>query len=225
MTKTGHFSRQLFQFLKALRRNNNREWFQENKALYESLVRDPLLRFIAELSPGLLGISRHLLADPRPAGGSMFRIYRDVRFSNDKSPYKTHAAAQFRHRRASRDVHAPGFYLHLEPGQCFGGAGLWRPDSQTLLRVRTAIASQSAEWRAVRRAGLELEGESLTRPPKGFDPSHPFIEDLRRKDFIAGVSFTEHQVCASNFLSRYLDACHRMSPLMKFLTQAVDLPW
>jgi len=106
----------------------------------------------------------------------MFRIYRDVRFAADKSPYKTHAAAQFRHR-AAKDVHAPGFYLHLEPGGCFVGVGIWHPDGPTLAAIRTALVADPPGWtgaigdRAFKRA-FTLGGDALKRPPQGFDPGH-----------------------------------------------------
>ena len=104
----------LFDFLRALRANNERPWFEANKARYREEVRDPMLDFIAAFAGPLAEISPHFRADPRPNGGSLFRIYRDTRFSKDKTPYKTNVGAHFRHA-AGRDAHAPGFYLHLEP--------------------------------------------------------------------------------------------------------------
>ena len=121
-----YFQEGLFTFLKELRANNDREWFAANRERYETQVREPFVRFISDFEPILHQISPHFRADPRPSGGSLFRIYRDTRFSKDKSPYKTAAAAHFPHERG-RDVHAPGYYLHLEPGSVFAGAGLWRP--------------------------------------------------------------------------------------------------
>ena len=98
--------------------------------------------------PHLKKISPHFIADPRPVGGSIFRIYRDIRFSKDKQPYKTHAAAQFRHE-AGKDVHAPGFYLHLAVGEVFAGFGIWRPDSSSLLKIRKAIINHPDQWKKV----------------------------------------------------------------------------
>ena len=114
MKRNSHFKRELFHFLEDLNSNNRREWFEDNRARYEREVREPVIAFIMDFAPRLKQISSRFIADPRPIGGSMFRIYRDVRFSPDKRPYKTHAAARFPHVM-SRDVHAPGFYLHLEP--------------------------------------------------------------------------------------------------------------
>ena len=116
-----HLTSDLFEFLLDLRANNDREWFAENKRRYEQHVKEPLLAFIEDLEPHLHSVSEHFVADTRANGGSMFRIYRDVRFSKDKSPYKTQAAVQFRHE-AGKSVHAPGFYLHLEPDQVFADA-------------------------------------------------------------------------------------------------------
>jgi uncharacterized protein (TIGR02453 family) len=157
----------------------------------------------------------------------MFRIYRDVRFSKDKSPYKTHAAAQFRHREA-RDVHAPGFYLHLEPGSVFVGIGLWHPAGPTLAGVRNAIVDRSAEWQKVitnRKftSHFTLGGESLKRPPRGFDPDHPQIEHLKRKDFIASQTLTMKAALSPDFMKTFTDSCKAATPFMRFLTQAVGL--
>lgn len=220
-----HFAPELFRFLRELKRNNNREWFLANKGRFEAHVRDPFVRFIADFGLLLHSISARFVADARPTGGSLFRIYRDVRFSQDKSPYKTHAAAHFRHRDSGKGVHAPGFYLHLEPDGCFAGAGLWHPDAPTLNRVRSAIVANPAAWQRMRRRGIVVEGDVLARPPRGYDPDHPLIEDLKRKDFITSVSFSERQVCGPNFLLDFASACRRMSPLVEFLTEAVGLRW
>ena len=126
--------RELFGFLRELAENNDREWFQANRDRYREQVQEPLVAFIAAFSEPLSELAPRFVADPRPSGGSMFRIHRDVRFSKDKRPYKTHASAQFRHRRG-RDVHAPGFYLHLEPGNVFAGAGMWRPSRAGAARL------------------------------------------------------------------------------------------
>jgi uncharacterized protein (TIGR02453 family) len=224
-----HFQPELFRFLKDLKRNNRREWFVKNKTRYEEEVRDPFLSFIADFGPRLESISRRMVADPRPMGGSLFRIYRDTRFSPDKSPYKTAAGAHFRHE-TSKDVHAPGFYLHLEPGMVFGGCGIWRPDAPTQKKIRDAIVKDPARWkRAVTgtsfRRVWKLDGETLSRQPRGYDPDHPLIEDLKRKDFTAGTPFTEKAVASPDFLARFSNACQASSPFMEFLCRALGLPW
>ena len=212
-------SAELFEFLRELRKNNNREWFLANKGYYESVVRDPLLRFIAEVGPRLRTISRHF------RDGSMFRIYRDIRFSRDKSPYKTHAAAHFPHAASNRDVHAPGFYLHLEPRHCFAAAGLWHPDATTLGKVRERIARRPGAWQAVLRRRLRIEGDRLSRPPRGYDPTHAHIDALKLKDFITRVAFSDAAARSTRFATVFVRACTTMSPLMEFLTKALRLAW
>ena len=217
----------LFQFFLELRAHNDRAWFAENKARYESDVRDPLIEFITAFQPRLAKISESFVADPRSNGGSMFRIHRDVRFSKDKSPYKTHAALQFRHVRG-KDVHAPGFYLHLEPGNVFMGAGLWRPDRAALLAIRETIIESPSKWKKAVggkafAASFELSGESLKRPPKGIDPEHPLIEDLKRKDFICVHNFAAKDALKPDFMTRFAQKCRTTSPLVRFLTEAIGL--
>jgi len=226
---TPHFRPALFMFLKELGENNRKEWFTDNKDRYESDVKEPLLAFITDFAPKLLAISPRFVASAKPVGGSLFRIYRDTRFSNDKSPYKTMAAAHFRHERA-KDVHAPGFYLHLEPGSIFMGAGIWHPDGKALGGIRKAIDEDSAGWKRVVgakafKSALVREGESLMRPPRGFDPDHPLVEDLKRKDHVAVSRFTQKQVCSADFLNQYAKTCRSASPYMEFLTKAVGLEY
>jgi uncharacterized protein (TIGR02453 family) len=229
MPEAAHFTPALFEFLAELGLNNERGWFQSNKGRYEADVREPLLNFVDDFGERLAKISAHYVADPRRAGGSMFRIHRDVRFSRDKAPYKTNAGAHFRHK-AGREVHGPGFYLHLEPGNVFVGAGLWHPDSETLAKIRGAIVGGPERWRRIIddadfRAQFRVEGESLKRAPKGYDADHPLIEDLKRKDFIAATTFSEDDACAPDFIDVFADACKRAGPFTEFLTTAVGLPW
>jgi uncharacterized protein (TIGR02453 family) len=224
-----HFGPELFEFLSDLRRNNRREWFLANKSRYDADVRDPMLRFIGDFAVPLRTISRHFVADARPSGGSLFRLHRDTRFSRDKSPYKTNVAAHFRHETA-RDAHAPAFYFHLEPDQVFLAAGLWHPDADALAQVRQAIVARPAHWKRALsgkdfRARCSLSGDGLARAPKGYDPAHPLIEDIKRKDFVAVTRFTENQACARDFLDRCAEAYRAQSPLVAFVTRALGLPW
>lgn len=216
-----------FRFLKDLAAHNDREWFNANKERYHAEVRDPLLGFIAAFGPRLQKVSKNMLADPRPMGGSLFRIYRDTRFAKDKSPYKTHAGLTFRHADG-KDVHGPIFYLHLEPGQVFMAAGMWHPEADTLRKVRDAIAERPDRWkRVLAKKGVDL-GEAtnaLKRPPRGYDPEHPYIEDLKRKSFTASQRFTQKDACAANFLDVYAKACKQKAPLVEFLANAVGLPF
>ena len=211
-----------FKFLRELKRNNRREWFNANKERYAAELRDPLLAFIAAFAPRLEKLSKYLVADPSPSGGSMFRIYRDTRFARDKSPYKTHAGIWFT-RDEGRDSPAPGFYLHVAPGDVFMGAGIWRAEPDALKAVRDAIAADPLRWKKVR--GKLDDGESLSRPPRGYDPEHPAIEDIKRKQFTVSVQLSEADASKPGFIDRYAKASKSAVPLMKFLTEAVARPW
>ena len=217
-----YFDQGLFKFLRELKANNNREWFQANKHRYENSVKQPMLQFITDFAPHLHKVHPRFVADPKPTGGSMFRIYRDIRFSEDKSPYKTMASAHFWHHKASRHVHVPGFYLHLEPGMCFTAAGVWHPDAPTLFAIRQAIVNRSGEWKKLRRK-IEIQGERLSRPPKGFAADHPFIEDLKFKDFVTSQPYTESQVCSTTFITDLAKTYKQMLPLVEFLSKALRL--
>jgi uncharacterized protein (TIGR02453 family) len=229
MKHNAYITPRLFAFFRELAENNNRDWFTANKERYEADVREPLLRFIEDFAEHLNEISPYFEADTRKVGGSLFRIYRDVRFSKDKSPYKTHAGIHFRHESA-RDVHAPGYYLHLEPRECFIGVGIWHPDSQTLGRIRNAILDRPDAWIGCStdpefRQQFELSGESLKRAPSGVDPDHPLIQDLKRKDFVAVSDLTQKATCAPGFTDHFAETCFAASPFMEFLTKAIGLRW
>jgi uncharacterized protein (TIGR02453 family) len=226
---TTWFTPALFTFLADLAENNQREWFQANRVRYERDVRDPMLLFIAALQQPLEQIAPEVVADPRPVGGSLFRIHRDTRFAKDKSPYKTHVAAHFRHR-AGRDVHAPGFYLHLAPGEVVAGAGLWRPDPAALKGIRDALVAHPDEWRRLTsakafRAAGHLEGESAKRVPVGFAADHPLAEDLKRKDFTVIARWPQQDALAPDLLKRYVRFCRDTSAVNGFLARALGLPW
>jgi uncharacterized protein (TIGR02453 family) len=216
-----YFTSELFRFLARLKRNNNRDWFLAHKNEYEASVRQPALRFVTDFAAPLYEISPYLVADPRPSRGSLFRIYRDTRFSNDKRPYKTHLAMRFSHR--GKDVHSPGFYLHLEAGKSFAASGLWHPEQPTLLKVRDAIVSRPEEWRAVRKLLNWNDASKLSRPPRGFPCDHEFVEDLKLRDLGTAVDLTDAQVCSPRLMSTVAADCRKMSPLAAFLSSAVGL--
>lgn len=220
---------ELFDFLSDLKVNNNRSWFHENKSRYERFLKEPLLAFIAAFSDRLLTISPYYQAIPKVTGGSLFRIYRDVRFSKDKQPYKTWAGMHFRHERA-RDVHSPGFYIHLEPGNVFISCGIWKPNSESLGRIRQVLQEHPQRWIAATQeenfaSVYRLAGESLQRPPRGIDPDHPLIEDLKRKDYLASIEIDESTATRPDFLDYYLETCQCAIPFMRFLTESLDLAW
>ena len=216
-----YFTPDLFRFLARLKRNNNRDWFQSHKDEYENLVKQAALRFISDFAEPLYEISPYLVADARPSRGSLFRIYRDTRFSHDKRPYKTHVAMKFSHR--GKDVHSPGFYLHLEPAGCFAACGLWHPEPPTLLKVRTAIVSRPEDWRKVRKLLNWDDASRLSRPPRGFPCDHEFVDDLKLRDLGTTVDFTPEQICSSRFMSNFAKACRKMSPLGAFLSRGLGL--
>ncbi|MBV9624555.1 MAG: TIGR02453 family protein [Acidobacteria bacterium] len=216
-----HFTAELFRFLTRLKRNNNREWFIAHKQEYENHVRAPALRFISDFAAPLYRISPHLVADARPSRGSLFRIYRDTRFAFDKRPFKTHVAMRFSHR--GKDIHSPGFYLHLEPGSSFAASGLWHPEAPILFKARTAIVSRAAEWAKVRKLLNWDDAGRLSRPPRGFSREHQFIEDLKLRDLGTAVEFTDRQVLSADFMSTVARSCRRMSPLTRFLSSALGL--
>ena len=222
-----YFTPQLFKFLRDLESNNDRSWFKANQAEYERVIREPALDFINDIAKPLARISPHFVADSRTVGGSLFRIQRDTRFSPDKTPYKTNTGMQFRHERA-KDVHAPGFYLHIEPKASFLGVGMWRPTSKVAYEVRQAIGEDPDGWkRAAHGPGFvelfALEGESLVRPPRGFAADHPLIDDLKRKDFVATTRLTQGQVTSPGFMDDVVEQFDVASPLMQFLCRAVGL--
>jgi uncharacterized protein (TIGR02453 family) len=226
VSEEASFGPELFAFLAELRDHNDRDWFAANKDRYEAHVLDPALAFVEDFGYRLQEISPHFAADPRRSGGSLFRIYRDTRFSKDKSPYKTSTGIQFRHKRA-KDVHAPGYYLHLAPGEVFAGGGIWHPDTPTLTAIRDAIVRDPDRWRRATELGdgLALGGDTLKRVPSGFDKEHPHAEDLKRKDFFASVKLSEEQATAPGFLGHYTRVCTSLAPLMRFLCDAVAVAY
>ena len=227
--RQAYFAPALFDFLRELRMNNDREWFQRNKSRYEAEVRNPALRFVEDVGPALRGVSRHIVADPRPVGGSLFRINRDIRFAADKSPYKTAVGMSFGHDRGRMGA-APGFYLHLEPGESFGGGGVHMPDTATLRRIRDAIVGDPPGWRRLVEdpsfaPAFTPMGEVLKRVPQGYAADHPHVEDLKRKSYVWHVRFSEAEVCAPDLMDRFVEACRAASPFSRFLAKAVGAPW
>jgi uncharacterized protein (TIGR02453 family) len=223
------FRPKLFAYLRELKRNNRREWFLANKTRYEEVVKEPALQFIAGFEPHLRKISPEFLAIPKAVGGSLFRIQRDVRFSKDKSPYKTHVGIRFLHRDA-KNVHAPVFYLHLEPGGCFAGVGVWHPEPPTLDKIRQAIVEEPGAYRkavggARFRKRFEVGGESLRRPPRGYDPEHPLIEELKRKDFVASCRLDEKDVVRPGFDGRLAETWRDGAAYVRFLCRALEVPF
>lgn len=217
-----YFTPELFHFLKQLKRNNKREWFLKNKRRYDEVVKQPALRFITDFGLRLPSISTWIVASAKPNGGSLMRVYRDIRFSPNKTPYKTNVGMSFWHAGSTEEIHGAGYYLHLAPGEIFLAGGVWHPETRLLAKIRDAIAWKSAEWKKATR-GLDLGGDTLARAPRGYPESHPMIADLKRKDFIASIGFTEKCVCGESFLADVNAAAKKLAPMVGFLSRAEGL--
>lgn len=223
------FTNKLFSFSRELKSNNDREWFAENKPRYEKDVLAAAMDFVTQMQPRLAKQSRYLLAEPKRVGGSIMRIYRDTRFGKDKTPYKTNVGIHFRHSIGG-DVHAPGLYVHLEPEACFLAAGIWMPPTEPLAAIRQSIMDDTEAWNKVRNnkkfaARYKLDGNSLKTAPRGIDPGHPAIEDLRRKSFAGVTQMTEKEFLRADVCDNIMDAFDAAKPLMKFLCDSLRQPY
>lgn len=223
------FQPALFEFLTELAENNHRPWFQENKERYEREVFKPCMAFVLAFRPRLRKISEFFVASDRRVGGSLLRVYRDTRFAKHGEPYKTNAGIQFRHE-VGPDIHAPGFYVHLEPGECFLALGVWRPDAASLRKIRDAIVERPSRWRRARDDGrfrehFRLDGGSLKRAPRDFPADHPLIEDLKRTDYLGLCELEERDVLDASFVDRVAAAFAASRPFMRFLCEALQVPF
>ncbi len=223
------FSAATLRFLDELAANNNRAWFDANKLRYESLVREPALDFIAAMAPLLEGFAPSFRAEARKVGGSLMRVFRDTRFSRDKTPYKTNIGIQFRHA-LGKDVHAPGLYVHVSTAECFLGAGCWHPEPDALGRIRDLVAAKPEHWFAARddrkfRGQWTLAGDVLTRPPRGYAGDHAAIEDLKRKDFIAIAPLSADDIVSAGLPKLAGNRFKTATPLMRFLCEALGVPY
>ncbi len=222
------FTKKTTGFLRDLERHNDREWFNANKATYEEHVQQPMLAFIAAIAAPLGKISPHLVADDKKVGGSMMRIYRDTRFSKDKRPYNEHVSVRFLHERAGKTP-APGLYLRVAARDVTLGTGIWHPDAPALGKIRDHIVDNANAWLRIRDAKAftgtfgTLDGESLKRPPKGYDADHPLVEDLKRKDFCAFTSRPAKDLTAPDFLAQTVRAYKTSAKFLAFLCAALDL--
>jgi len=213
------FSKEAFSFLKRLKKNNDRDWFVPRKPQYEELWKEPMLALIENLGRELRPIAPEFRFTPK----SLLRIYRDTRFSKDKSPYKTHVAATFDMAGYPKSVSSPGFYLHFEPGEVFVGGGLYMPDSRQLKRIRYGIDQKSesfldiVESPSFKKYFGELRGDTLKRPPQGYPADHPEIEYLKRKGFFVAKTFDEKLAMSPKLVPAVVDAYTRMVPLTRWL--------
>lgn len=223
-----YFTDKSLKFLRALARNNERAWFHAHKTDYEAHVRAPFQRLLGDLQPDLHAVSAYFHADPKTVGGSLFRIQRDTRFSGDKAPYKSWQGARLFHERR-KQVPAPSFYLHLQPGRCFVGAGLWHPETATQRRVRQFIVDNPGSWQAAAhdkafRRRFELEdSEMLVGPPRGFPPDFAFIDDLRHKNFVASRPIEDSVMLGPKLRPTLAKDLQALAPFVDYLCAALDL--
>lgn len=226
--ETPHFTGELWQFLVELSQNNDRDWFNTNKKRYEKHVRGPALAFIRAMAPRLERFAPALVADDRKSGGSLMRIYRDTRFSNDKTPYKTNVGIQFRHR-AGKDVHAPGLYLHIDLDQVFLGFGAYTPPTPVLTQIREAIRDRPEAWSRIISSAPFTEGGwsqhdlKLKRPPKGFAKDDPLIEEIKRKSFIATTELDAELVESPALCDTVAEQCASVRDYPAFVCAALGL--
>ena len=227
------FSPKAFTFLRGLKKNNRKDWFEAHRTQYEQELKRPLAALIEEMDVQLATIAPEIIGSPKK---SAFRIHRDVRFSKDKSPYKTHVACWFFHRdigtrMQSEAVHGgAGFYLHLTPGECFCGGGIWMPPRPALLKIRESLVDDTEGWDAIVRdrgfrkrfGDLDTEG-MLTRVPRGYAPDHPAADWLRYQSFTAGTPLTDEQVTSPKLPALLAKHYAAMTPFVRWLNEALGL--
>lgn len=222
-----YFSAATFEFLRNLAANNERDWFAAHRKEYEATLRLPFLRLLTDLGPMLAATLPHFMPNPKPLGGSLFRIHRDTRFSNDKRPYKTHVGAAIRHADAAGG--GPLLYLHIDPSGCFFGAGIHHPPPPLLRRLRDFIVDNPRAWIDARDrvlgAGLAFGGDQLTRAPRGYAADHPLIDDIKRKDFIVSRPLSIEQACSAHLPDWFIQQCHDAAPLLDYQCAALDLDY
>jgi uncharacterized protein (TIGR02453 family) len=218
------FSKDTLSFLKRLKRNNRREWFNPRKHEYDAYVREPMLAVLERLAVDMRAIAPELLVGPK----SMYRIYRDIRFSENKQPYKTHVAASFWNRDLGKGGGA-GMYFHISPDGVWIGGGMYHPEAPQLHRVREQIADNVQHFRSIVEApafkrSLDggLEGEQLTRVPRGFPKDHDAAAYLRYRQFLAGKEYPASFAVGPKFYPGLLDVYRRIAPLIRFLNEALQ---
>jgi len=221
-------------FFRGLARNNTKDWFEARRTVYEEEVKVPMTLLVEEVDARLGTVAPEIVGQPKR---SMFRIHRDIRFSKDKSPYKTHSACWFFHRDAghgvgSQNAHGgAGFYFHLEPKGCFSGGGIWMPPTPTLKAIRQRLAEDYRTFAKIvsappfKRTFGELDAESmLTRPPNGYDADHPAGQWLRYKSFTAGRELSLADVQSQKLPDLLVKQFATMLPLVRWLNSALGLP-
>lgn len=216
------FPKEGMSFLKQLKKNNTREWFQPRKPDYERLLKFPMQCFIAALGEKMRLVAPEYVFNPHR---SVFRIYRDVRFSADKSPYKTNIAAAFAPAGNKQPDELPSFYLHIEPEEVYLGGGIYMPSPDQLKRFRAAIVREPesflevVEDRKFKKRFGALQGEKLVTAPKGFAKNHPMLAHLQHKQFYVGTSNTPELCLTAKFVGEAVKVFTEMMPLMQWLRE------
>ena len=206
-------------FLRGLKRNNTREWFEKNKERFEQTVKDPFLSLLHEVGEQLHSFHASIVVDPKK---NAYRIYRDIRFSKDKTPYKTWIAASFTFKGGDRKT-SPGFYLHIGADELIIGGGLWDPIPEKLKRLRASIDANPKEMKSIlgsakfKQTFTALEGESLKSVPKGFEKDHPAAELLKRKQFLCSITLQPEASLKKQFVKTAVDTFKAMTPFVKYL--------
>jgi uncharacterized protein (TIGR02453 family) len=215
------FTPATLQFLRALKRNNRRDWFNVHRVDYDTHVREPMAAIVERLGHDFRAFAPELVASPRI---SMYRIYRDTRFSPNKAPYKTHAAAVFPTRGLAKHEGA-GLYFHVSPDDVWIGGGMYAPQTAQLQAVREHIAANTKRLRTIvespgfrRRIG-RLEGDRLLRVPRGFPPEHEAAEFLKFRQFLAGCDFPAAVATSPLFYRTLLSVFRQVAPLVRFLNE------
>jgi uncharacterized protein (TIGR02453 family) len=218
------FPAKTLSFLRALKRNNRREWFQPRKDQYEEFVRAPMIQLIDRLASDMRSFAPELVADPKV---SLFRVYRDTRFSNDKTPYKTHVAARFPMRAFPRGEGA-GLYMEIAPGWVWMGGGMYMPTTADLHDIRAQIASTYPRFHTIvtnaafTRACGELTGERLTRVPLGYAKDHPAAHYLQFKQFLGACEYEASLATKPRFYKELLKVFKSVAPLVQFLNTSLE---
>ena len=213
------FTLETLRFLRGLKRNNRREWFNARRDVYETEVREPMAKIVERLAVDFRAFAPELVASPKV---SMYRIYRDTRFSENKTPYKTHVAAVFPTRGLAKHEGA-GLYFHVSTEDVWVGGGMYMPQPQQLQAVREHIASNVRQLRAIvespaftRKVGA-LDGDKLTRVPRGFPKDHEAAEYLKYRHFIAGAEFPPAFATSPKFYTTLVSVFREVLPLARFL--------
>ncbi|MDI6803757.1 MAG: DUF2461 domain-containing protein [Bacteroidota bacterium] len=217
------FTKEGLGFLKKLKKNNNRDWFNSHKQDFEVDVKLPMQSLILELKPLLHKFAADFVVDPKR---SLFRIYRDTRFSKNKAPYKTHIAAIFQPSKNWKD--SAGLYLHIEPDEVYLGGGMYVPSSDDLKKIRNTIANHPNKFLSIiesekfKSLFKTIEGEKLKRVPQGFPPDDDMAEWLKMKQFFISHTMKTEESYKKTFPSKVANIFEIMMPLVRFINEAIQ---